>query len=470
MDQQLAIIEKSRRLHKTYFKELERFYRFAIPEGSSVLEVGCGTGRLLSALKPSRGLGIDPDNKRIEVARDLNIGNKKLSFEIESVDSMDWQDIEPFEYIVISDLIPVLKDVQKSLKILHQVCKPSSRIILNFHNNLWQPLLRAASMFGIRRKSEQENWLSMADLKNILYLAGFQSITSGTRVLLPLQIPVITSFCNRFLAKIPIIQHLCLTCVMLARPEPESIKRSEKNPPSVSILIPTRNERGNIEDIFTRTPQMGKWTELIFVDGSSTDGTVEAIQAGIKQFGKNWHRCLFLPQSGTGKGQAVRQGFDECKGDILMILDSDLTMPPEDLPKYFHAISSNKGEFINGCRLVYPMESKAMRFLNMIANKIFAILFTWLLEQPVKDTLCGTKVLRREEYETIARNRSYFGDFDPFGDFDLLFGASKLNLKIVDMPIRYRDRTYGDIKISRWTHGVLLLKMCVVAFKKLKLS
>lgn len=199
-------------------------------------------------------------------------------------------------------------------------------------------------------------------------------------------------------------------------------------------------------------------------------GIYEAIEEGIRQHESEWERCILLKQTGKGKGQAVRQGFDECRGDILMILDSDLTMPPEELPKYYDALVSNKGEFINGSRLVYPMENQAMRFLNMIANKAFAILFTWLLGQPVKDTLCGTKVLWRRDYLSIAKNRHYFGDFDPFGDFDLLFGASKLNLKIVDMPVRYRDRTYGDIKISRWTHGWLLLRMCWIAMQKLKLS
>jgi len=470
MNHQFNKIEKSRRIHKTYFSELNRFYRFAVPEGSSVLELGCGTGRLLCGLNPSRGLGIDPDNESIEAAREINKDFENVHFAVESNPGTYLKDVEPFDYIILSDLIQLLPDVQTTLEELKTVCKPSTRILLNFHNNLWQPLLKLAKLLGLRKVTKQENWLSMDDMKNILYLAGFQPVTSGTRVLLPFHVPVLTPFCNRFLAKLPLIQHLCLTCILMARPEPTAVETDSDEFPSVSILIPTRNERGNVDDIFTRTPKMGKWTELVFVDGNSSDGTYEAIEEGIEKYGKEWHRCLLLPQTGTGKGQAVRQGFDECQGDILMILDSDLTMPPEDLPKYFDAIHSNRGEFINGCRLIYPMENKAMRFLNMIANKLFAILFTWLLEQPVKDTLCGTKVLHRKEYETIARNRNYFGDFDPFGDFDLLFGASKLNLKIVDLPIRYRDRTYGDIKISRWTHGLLLFKMCGVAFRKLKLS
>ncbi|MHC4530665.1 MAG: glycosyltransferase family 2 protein, partial [Planctomycetota bacterium] len=301
-------------------------------------------------------------------------------------------------------------------------------------------------------------------------LSGFEEVTHSGRTLLPLRIPVLSWIMNRLLAKMPLFSWFCLTWVLVARPCPATGRgRGKHDEPTVSVLVPTRNEKGNIEEAFTRTPNMGKWTELVFVDGNSDDGTVEEIERCIEKYGPQWHRALLLHQSGKGKGQAVRQGFDECQGDILMILDSDLTMPPEELPKYYEAIVSSRGEFINGCRLVYPMEKKAMRFLNMIANHAFATLFTWLLGQRVKDTLCGTKVLWRQDYDRIAANRDYFGDFDPFGDFDLLFGAARFNQKIVDMPIRYRERSYGNIKISRWQHGWLLLRMSLIAFRKLKL-
>ncbi len=456
-------------LLKAYKKETHRFYRFVIPPGSKVLELGCGKGELLAALEPSVGIGIDNNHSAIKFAEEKYKDNNFLTFISADVETFQLENNTPFDYIILSDLVPLLNDVQKTLLNLTAVCSDSTRIILNFHNNLWHPILRLATFLRLRRGSDIENWLSTTDVKNILYLSGFQVISEGTRVLLPINLPLITPFFNRFLAKLPLLKHFCLTCTLLARPEPIP-PANIQNRPSVSVLIPTRNEKGNVPGIFQRTPQMGKWTELVFVDGDSTDGTYEAIEDGIRQYGSEWERCLLLRQTGKGKGQAVRQGFDECKGDILMILDSDLTMPPEELPKYYDALVSNKGEFINGSRLVYPMENQAMRFLNMIANKAFAILFTWLLGQQVKDTLCGTKVLWRRDYLSIAKNRHYFGDFDPFGDFDLLFGASKLNLKIIDMPVRYRDRTYGEIKISRWSHGWLLLRMSFIALKKLKLS
>jgi glycosyltransferase involved in cell wall biosynthesis len=235
---------------------------------------------------------------------------------------------------------------------------------------------------------------------------------------------------------------------------------------SVSIVVPARNEQGNIENAIKRTGKFGSRQEFIFVEGHSSDQTWEEMQR-VKEAYPD-HDIRVIRQSGKGKGNAVREGFDLATGDILMILDADLTMPPEELEKFYLALQQNKGEFINGCRLVYPMDKQAMRFLNLLANKFFGLFFTYLLGQRLKDTLCGTKVLFRRDYLAIMKNRHYFGDFDPFGDFDLLFGAAKLNLKMTEIIIRYRDREYGSTQISRFKHGWLLVKMSLFAAKKIK--
>jgi glycosyltransferase involved in cell wall biosynthesis len=234
----------------------------------------------------------------------------------------------------------------------------------------------------------------------------------------------------------------------------------------VTVVIPARNESGNIDNAVRRTPEMGAGTEIILIEGNSSDDTWEAIQRAVAAHPER--RLRAMRQTGKGKGNAVREAFAAATGDILMILDADLTMPPEELPKFYDAIASGRAEFVNGVRLVYPMEDQAMRFLNMCGNKFFGAAFSWMLSQPIKDTLCGTKVLRRSDYLKIAANRAYFGDFDPFGDFDLLFGAAKLNLKIADLPIRYRNRTYGSTNISRFRHGLVLLRMVAYASTKLK--
>jgi len=232
-------------------------------------------------------------------------------------------------------------------------------------------------------------------------------------------------------------------------------------------VVPARNEAGNIEAAVRRTPVMGAGTELIFVEGGSSDGTRERILEFVQSY-KGPLELKFHAQSGKGKGDAVRTGFAHASGQLLMILDADLTVVPEDLPKFYEIMVSGLTDYVHGTRLVYPMEDKAMRFLNKLGNAFFAKTFSFLLDQPIKDTLCGTKVLWADDYKRIVRNRSYFGDFDPFGDFDLIFGARKINLKIMEIPVRYRNRTYGETNISRFRHGLLLLRMCVFASRKIK--
>jgi len=312
----------------------------------------------------------------------------------------------------------------------------------------------------------EQNWFSPHDLENLLDLAGFEAIKNHARILFPVKVRYLANFLNRFLVHLPIFRWFGLTYFLIARPLPGSENDAVPKNPSVTVLVPARNEAGNIENILKRVPKIGSRTEIIFVEGNSTDDTYAVIERTIPKFPEQ--ECLLFQQSGKGKGDAVRLGFEKANGDILMILDADMTVPPEDLPRFVDALVSGKGEFINGVRLVYPMEDKAMRFFNILGNKFFSLAFSWLLGQPIKDTLCGTKVLYRNDYETIAANRHYFGDFDPFGDFDLLFGAAKLNLKIAEMPVRYRFRTYGDTNISRWRHGWLLLKMVMFAARKIK--
>ena len=268
---------------------------------------------------------------------------------------------------------------------------------------------------------------------------------------------------NRFVGTLPLIRRLSLRNYLVARP----IRKIALQNPSTTVLIPCRNEKGNIENAIKRLPQFCDNLEVIYVEGNSQDGTLDEIHRVIDAYPDKDIKVFV--QGGKGKGDAVRKGFDHARGDILMILDADLTVPPEDLPKFYNAIASGKGEYINGTRLVYPMDDQAMRFLNFWANRTFSVLFTWLLNQRITDTLCGTKVLTKKNYNKIVANRTYFGDFDPFGDFDLIFGSTKLNLKIVEVPIRYAAREYGETQISRFQHGWLLLKMVLFAYKKLKI-
>lgn len=442
-----------------YHRRLIEIYRFIVGPGQKVLDLGCGDGDLLSALAPSVGVGVDFSDEALGSARERH---PDLRFVHADVHELDLG--ETFDVIMLSDLINDLWDVQTVLQRVARHATPRTRVVLNYFSLLWKEPLNAARRLGLATPLLPQNWLTRQDVANLLSLAGFEPVRQWEEILAPLDVPLLGRFANRFLVKIPPFNLAALTHVVVARPV--SSPPPGAPPPKVSVIVAARNEADNVESVFDRTPEMGAGTELIFVEGHSEDDTHGAIEKAMARHPER--RARLLRQTGTGKGDAVRLGLAEARGDVLMILDADFTVAPEDLPRFYDALVTNKGEFINGVRLVYPMEDKAMRVFNLAANKFFSLAFSWLLGQPLKDTLCGTKVLWKSEYDQIAANRHYFGDFDPFGDFDLIFGAAKLNLKIVDLPIRYRARIYGETNIRRWSHGWLLVKMMVFAASRIK--
>jgi hypothetical protein len=374
------------------------------------------------------------------------------------------------EYIVVSGLIHYERNIQGMFSTLHKLCSNDTRIVLIYYSSLWRPLINMASKFGLRHKLPELNWLANEDINNLLELEDFEMIRLDQKILIPIYFPVISNFFNRYIAPLPIFKNFCLLNIAVARPlifNSSFVTDNLAKIPSVSIVIPARNEAGNIANIINRIPQMGPNDEIIFVEGDSKDDTWKAIQDAQVRYGSE-RKIIITKQIGKGKGDAVRKGFEMATNEILMILDADITVPPEDLPKFYDAIKNNKGEFINGTRLVYPMEQEAMRFFNLLGNKFFAMAFSFVLGQRFKDTLCGTKVISRFNYLKLANNRSFFGDFDPFGDFDLIFGAARMGLKIIEVPISYKGRVYGQTNISRWRHGAILLTMLMFSARRIK--
>jgi ubiquinone/menaquinone biosynthesis C-methylase UbiE len=454
---------RSYRQKRAYYNDsITKYIDYFTHPQSSVLEVGCATGELIEAVKGNRKVGIDFCEELIEQARQTP--SSTVTYHVMAAEEIDPDRLggEPFDVIVISNLIGFLSDIEHVLTQLQKVCHRHTRIIIASYNRLWEPLIAFAELIGIKRKTPTQNWISRADLKNMLYLAGFETYRCNSSMLLPFNIPLIAPLFNRILSHLPLFDLISLNHYFFARPMPK-VERQY----SVTVLVPARNEAGNIRHAVERIPDMGSHTEIIFCEGNSTDNTWEVIEQVQKEY-EGKRDIKICRQTGKGKGDAVRCGYSIATGDVLMILDADLTVSPEDLPKFYKAIASGKGEFINGVRLVYPMESGAMRTLNTIGNHFFSKLFSWILEMPIKDTLCGTKVMFRRDWERLTEGRKFFGEFDPFGDFDMLFGAHKLNLKIIDLPVRYKERKYGDTNISRFSHGLLLLKMSTFATWKIK--
>jgi ubiquinone/menaquinone biosynthesis C-methylase UbiE len=442
-----------------YHKRLQDVLQFVVPPRQRVIDIGCGQGDLLASLKPSYGVGIDFSIEMIKSAK-----SRYTDLHFIQVDAHELALETKFDFVILSDLVNDLWDVQTVFQNVLSLTIPRSRIIITSYSRLWELPLWIVRKLKLAKPALFQNWLTVEDITGLLSLANFEVIRHWEEMIWPIRVPLIAPLLNRFVAKIWPFKLFALAHIIVARPRTDNA--TVKDFPKVSVIVPARNEDGNIARIFASVPEMGGGTELIFVEGHSTDNTYETIK---KTIDANPHRpSMLLRQEGKGKGDAVRLGFKHASGDILMILDADLTVSPEDLPRFYEVLANGKAEFVNGVRLVYPMEKEAMRFLNLLGNKFFSLAFSWLLGQPIKDTLCGTKALWKADYERIAANRSYFGDFDPFGDFDLLFGAAKLNLKIVEVPIRYRERTYGTTNISRWKHGWLLLRMVFFALRRIK--
>lgn len=464
-----------------YHANIEQELRSLVEPGQRVVEIGCATGDLLSALEPSYGLGVDISPRMIEIAREKH---PDLDFAVGDAENLSIDG--DFDVIVMVHLLGHLDDIHQALEGVRRICRPDTRVIIVNYNFLYEVPFRAAERLGLKTPHQLQNWVPLPLLRQTLHLTDFQVLDERFSLLVPKHIPVITPLLNAMARAFSPLHHLCITQIVVAQPTAEPAETADL---SCTVLIPTRNEKGNIGPAVQRTPEMGRHTEILFVDGNSTDGTQEEIRRMIDKYeGEKDIKLLhqlppeeaaaddavaesqktgkMLPQ---GKGHAVRVGFDAAEGDVLMILDADLTVPPEDLPRFFEAITRGKTEFANGSRLVYPMEDEAMRLPNLLGNKFFSVLFSWLLDRYVGDTLCGTKALRKEDYEKIAANRSYFGDFDPFGDFDLLFGAAYAGFDIVDIPVHYQARTAGESKIINTRHAPLLFAMSWVGFVRLVL-
>jgi SAM-dependent methyltransferase len=442
-------------------RDLEQALQRLVPADASVLEVGCGQGDLLAALPNRVRTGVDMLPEVIETARQRYPG---ITFQTGEAPAL--QGLPRFDAIICDRLGHSVLDVRALLLSLREHLTPGGRIFLTTFNYLWEVPTRLAEMLGWKLPAPTSNWFSETDFRNLFEITDLEEVKHDDRLLLPMDVPLAAPALNRYLAKLPGGQLLSLYRIYVLRRRDRPAP-AERPAATVSVVVPARNEAGNIAPAVERTPRMGPWTEILFVEGGSTDDTWARIQEVMARY-TGPLKLSACQQMGRGKGDAVRLGFSRARGDLLMILDADLTVPPEDLPVFYEAAVGGHADFLQGTRLVYPMEQGAMRFFNKLGNIAFSRLFSHLLQQPIKDTLCGTKVLWRADYERLAAGRAYFGDFDPFGDFDLIFGASKLNLKLGEIPVRYRDRTYGETNIQRWKHGWLLLKMSALAARKLR--
>jgi len=453
-----------------YYDELQRLLRLLVPAGRRVLDVGCGNADLLAGLEPSHGVGVDLSGAMLDLARRKHAGLELVQQAAEEL-SLPGHFVDGeqggFDAITMVNVVGELADVLEAVKRLRPLARHDTRLVIVCYNHLWEPLVRPAVRLGLKLDNPTQNWLSLERLGDILELADFEVLRRGTRMPCPKYVPGVAELLNDGLGRLPVFDRLGFVNFLVARPV-RRLPRPARDY-SVSVIVPCKNEEDNVAAIPPRVPSMGRHTEIVFVDDASTDATAARVRALAPARGDQTLKLVDGP--GRGKGAAVRAGCAAATGDVLMILDADMTVLPEELPAFFDAIIENHGEFINGTRMVYPLADEAMRAANLVGNKLFALAFTFLLGQRITDTLCGTKVVFRERWHDLVAARVHFGDIDRWGDFDWLFGAAVSNLKIVEVPVHYVERTAGTTKMTkRLQNGVIMLKMCWVALRRLRMA
>jgi hypothetical protein len=452
--------------NRYYYELLNRLLNFLVEPHKKVLSVRCDTGSLLAVVKPDKAKGIDISGEIVAIAQQRY---PSFEFAVAFPDKEEFNQTfkpgEKFDYILFNDIGDTV-DVLQALRNLQPLCERHTRVLVTTYNHLWEPLVNFAEWSGMKVPRTEQNWLSTADIRNLLKVAGFEALETHRIVLLPKYLPLLSGFLNRFCARLPFLNNLCMTQVVVARAVSPPVPPENL---SVSVVIPCKNEKGNVEEAVRRIPPLASRTEIIFCDDQSNDGTAEEVLRVQAAYPEKNIRLEHGP--GVCKSRNVWKGFNASTGDILMILDADLTTIPEELPYFIGVIVSGQAEFVNGSRLIYPVPKGAMNGANMLGNKFFSVAFTYLLGQRVKDTLCGTKVLWRSDWERIKPMLGSWGTEDQWGDYELLFGAAKLNLKILDLPVHYQERIYGSTKMTRvFRNGLVMLRMCWHGFLKLKLG
>lgn len=435
-----------------FHNALKNIFKEFVTEDASVLQIGYGLGDVLAGLFPNKAVSFDEDKNLAELSRRRYSNFKFIVGNLNEIDLKG-----KFDYIIMPNSVEHFTDIQTVLEKVRTNLADEGRLIMTLTNPKWQYVYDLLEKWGLKRPEEPKNWLKMRNLENIAELAGFEVSDSGFRLLIPTHIPILSNFINYRIKGKNTIASLAVEQFIVVK---KSLEKKNKNY-SCTVLIPCYNEEGNIAEAIARTPNFCKNLEILIVDDGSRDKTATIVRKVMK---KDKRVKLISYKPNQGKGHAVRTGFDNAKGEIIMILDADMTVPPEELGRFYNVLASGQALFANGTRLIYPMEDQAMRSFNLLGNVGFSYAFSYILGQRVTDTLCGTKALFKKDYKKIKMTG------EGWGDFDLLFGASENNLKIKEVPVHYKKRVAGESKMKGLKHGFVMLKMVGKGFVRLKLK
>lgn len=443
--------ERWQKRNRFYHKTISNLLQGMIPPGSTVLELGSGVGDLLASLKPSSGMGFN-------VAPALTVRalqkHPQLEFYTIDVDSVSLP--RPFEpqYIVMTNMLDYVHDVWDMMDSLKPAIREHTLLVISTNNPLWAPLLRLASKLGLRFPESPRNFITNKDICSVLHLQGFDIVEEGLTLPVPKRIPIIGTLINAIVPEVPVLRFVSSLQYIAARP------RIPRPPLSCSVVIPCHNEADNIQECLRRVPNFGAWTEIVVVDDGSTDETCQRVK---EMMATDSRVRLVVLEKNQGKANAVRAGFQAANGDVLMILDADMAVTPEELAKFLTPLQEGTADFVNGTRLIYPMQGKAMRVANFLGNKGFCFLASKVIRQRVSDTLCGTKAFLKRDFVRMP-----LGGAERWGDFDLLFGAARLKLRILEIPVHYTERRARKSKMRVMIDGWYFLWACLSGWRNLR--
>ena len=422
-----------------------------IPPSSRVLELGCGLGDLLASLNPSSGIGLNVAQGLTDRASQKH---PRLEFHTSDVDSAGLpRSFEP-QYIVMTNMLDYVHDIWDVMGSLKPAVHEHTLLIITTNNPLWAPLLRLASNLKLRFPESPRNFITNRDICSVLHLQGFDIVEEGLTLPVPKRIPVLGDLINAIVPEVPVLRFVSSLQYIAARP------RIPRPPLSCSVVIPCHNEADNIQECLRRVPNIGTRTEIVVVDDGSTDDTCQRVK---EVMAADSRVRLIVLEKNQGKASAVRAGFEAAEGDVLMILDADMAVTPEELPKFLTPLQDGTADLVNGTRLIYPMHGKAMKVANFLGNKGFCFLASKVIRQRVSDTLCGTKAFLKRDFVRMPISGT-----EHWGDFDLLFGAARLKLRILEIPVHYTERRAGKSKMRAMIEGWSFLWSCLTGWRSLR--